>query len=573
MKACIPFLFLLLLLSGCSEPAKQEEAAKTPDTVYFGGDILTMEGDSAQYAEAVVVREGRILFVGSKEQALQFASENPEQIDLKGQTLLPGFIDAHGHLYMAGIQALAANLLPAPDGRGNDIASLIEVANKWKADNSAIIAKTGWILGFGYDESQLKEQRHPTAADLDKISKDTPVLFLHQSAHLAVINTKGLELSGITAETKDPAGGVIQRLKGSSQPNGVLEESAVMGPAFQLMKKVDDKGNETLVLAGQKSYARYGFTTAQEGRASKVACETYKRMSDSGTLVMDIYAYPDIQMELDYMKSNGVQAEYKNHFRIAGVKLSLDGSPSGKTAWLTKPYKVPPAGKKKDYKGYPAIPDPAALNSFVDEAYKNNWQIITHCNGDAAADAYIHAVRLAANKYGNENRRTVMIHAQTVREDQLDSMKQLKIMPSFFSMHTYYWGDWHRDETLGKERAYRISPTVSALHRGMIFTEHHDAPVAFPDALRVLHATVNRVSRSGDIIGPDQRVSTYTALQSITSWAAYQAFEENLKGTITAGKLADFVLLDKNPLKIDPMTITDISINATIKEGKTIYSK
>lgn len=166
-----------------------------------------------------------------------------------------------------------------------------------------------------------------------------------------------------------------------------------------------------------------------------------------------------------------------------------------------------------------------------------------------------------------------MIHAQTVREDQLDSMKQLKIMPSFFSMQTYYWGDWHRDETLGMERAYRISPTVSALNRGMIFTQHHDAPVAFRDALRVLHATVNRVSRSGDIIGPDQRVSTYTALQSITSWAAYQAFEEDLKGTISVGKLADFVILDKNPLKIDPMTLTDISINTTIKEGKTIYTK
>jgi hypothetical protein len=189
MRTCIPVLTLLLLLAACNEPIKKEAANTSPDTVYFGGDIITMEGDSAQYAEAVVVRDGKILFVGSKEQALKSASANPELIDLKEQTLLPGFIDAHGHLYMAGIQALAANLLPAPDGKGNDIASLIDVANQWKAANASIINKTGWILGFGYDESQLKEQRHPTAADLDKISKDTPVLFIHQSAHLAVVRS------------------------------------------------------------------------------------------------------------------------------------------------------------------------------------------------------------------------------------------------------------------------------------------------------------------------------------------------------------------------------------------------
>ena len=566
-------LSLAIFFGSCSQPDKQNKPAAIPSKIYFGGDIITMEGDSAVYAEAVVEREGKILFVGTKEEAIKTAGDGHQMVDLKGQTLLPGFIDAHGHLWMSGIQAVAANLLPAPDGSGNDIAALIAIANQWKAENADVIEKTGWIVGFGYDEAQLKESRHPTAAELDQVSKDTPVLFLHQSGHLAAVNTKGLEVSGINPDSEDPKGGVIQRIKGSKQPNGVLEETAVFAAAAALLSKVDDKGNEALILAGQKAYARYGFTTAQEGRATSVVCDTYKRMSDAGGLIMDVYAYPDIQMGLDYMKTHGVQAEYKNHFRVAGVKLSLDGSPSGKTAWLTEPYKVPPPGMSKDYKGYPAVPDNLVINDFVAEAFKNNWQIITHCNGDAAADAYIKAVGLAAAQYGNDDRRTVMIHAQTVREDQLDSMKVLGIIPSFFSMHTYYWGDWHRDETLGKDRAYRISPTVSARNRDMIFTQHHDAPVAFPDALRVLHSTVNRVSRSGDVIGPDQRVSPYVALKSITDWAAYQAFEEKRKGTLSVGKLADFVILDKNPLKIDPMKITDISINATIKEGKTIYSK
>ena len=287
-------------------------------TMYYGGDIITMEGDSANYAESVVVRDGKILFVGSKGDAMKAAGEGHQMVDLKGQTMLPGFIDAHGHLWMAGIQAVAANLLPAPDGKGNDIAALIAITNDWKAKNQEVIAKTGWIVGFGYDEAQLKENRHPTAAELDKVSKDTPVLFLHQSGHLAAVNSKGLEVSGISATTKDPPGGLIQRIKGTKQPNGVLEETAVFAPAGTMLKKVDEKGNEALILAGQKSYARYGFTTAQEGRATSVVVDTYKRMSAAGTLIMDVYAYPDIQMGLEYMQANGVQASYNNHFRVAG---------------------------------------------------------------------------------------------------------------------------------------------------------------------------------------------------------------------------------------------------------------
>ncbi|OYY07215.1 MAG: hydrolase, partial [Polynucleobacter sp. 35-46-11] len=421
----------------------------------------------------------------------------------------------------------------------------------------------------GYDDAQLKEKRHPFAVELDQISKDIPVMILHQSGHLASLNSKGLEVAGINENTPNPAGGIIRRLKGSNKPEGTLEESAMFGPLFKVFAKIDSTGNANIIRAGIASYTKFGFTTAQEGRASSAICESLKKMALANELPIDVYAYPDIQNELAYMLKTGTQANYSNHFRIAGVKLSSDGAIQGKTAFLSKPYKVPPEGASKDYRGYPAFPDTEAYNALVDAAFKNNWQIITHCNGDASGDMYIRAVRLAANKYGNNNRRSVMIHAQMAREDQLDSMKVLGIIPSFFAMHTFYWGDWHRDETIGKERAYRISPGVSTLKRGMIFTQHHDAPVAFPDALRVIHATVNRVSRSGDIIGPDQRVPVYTALKSITDWAAYQAFEENLKGTLRVGKLADFVILDKNPLKIDPMQITSLKVISTIKEGNT----
>lgn len=574
-KISILLTSITLAIAGCSEnpQTKQDAGSSTSSvsTVYHNGDIITMEGDSATYAEALVVRDGKILFVGSKTEALAAAGNDQQLVDLEGKTMLPGFIDAHGHIFASGIQSLAANLLPPPDGEGANIANIVSLTKEWAGSNQKIIDKIGWIIGFGYDDAQLQEKRHPTAAELDQISKDVPVMVLHQSGHLASLNTKGLEFAGITEATPDPPGGIIRRIKGSKKPEGTLEESAMFGPLFKVFAKIDSSGNANIIKAGIASYTKYGFTTAQEGRATSEVCESLKKMAAANELSVDIYAYPDIQNQLEYMLKTGSQSTYTNHFRIAGVKLSSDGAIQGKTAYLSKPYKVPPVGAKKDYRGYPAFPNEDEYNSLVDAAFKNNWQIITHCNGDASGDMYIRAVRLAADKYGKNDRRSVMIHAQMAREDQLDSMKVLGIMPSFFAMHTFYWGDWHRDETIGKERAYRISPAVSALKRGMIFTQHHDAPVAFPDAFRVLSATVNRVSRSGEVIGPDQRVPVYTALKSITDWAAYQAFEEKSKGTLKAGKLADLVILDKNPLKIPTMELSGLKVMSTIKEGKTIY--
>ncbi|TCB37537.1 amidohydrolase [Acinetobacter sp. ANC 4910] len=570
MKKILLTLPIVGALAACSTTPTQN--IPTNSQLYFNGDIVTMVGDKPQYAQAVLVENGKIAFVGDLAAAKNMAP-NSRQINLEGKTLLPGFIDAHGHAYNAGFQALASNLLAPPDGKVTDINSLIQNLNQWKADNKNIVGKYKWIIGFGYDDAQLKEQRHPTADDLDKISKDEPVLVIHQSGHLGAMNHKALELVGYNASTKDPDGGVIRRVKNSKEPNGVLEEMAFFQPLFSMMAKYDKDANKKIALAGVKSYLRFGYTTLQEGRATSDACETWKSLGQQNLLKVDVACYPDIQAQLPYLESEGVQKSYLNHFRIAGVKLSLDGSPQGRTAWLTKPYLTPPEGQSKTYVGYPAIPQESKVDKLVATAYEHNWQILAHTNGDAALDEYLTAVDKAAKKYGNDDRRTVAIHAQTARDDQLDSMKKLKIIPSFFAMHTYYWGDWHRDVTLGKERAYRISPGQTALNKGMIFTQHHDAPVALPNSIMILYATVNRISRSGDVIGPAERVSPYNALRSITSWAAYQYFEEDSKGTLEKGKLADLVVLDKNPLKVDPKTIKDIQVLQTIKEGNVVYQK
>jgi predicted amidohydrolase YtcJ len=557
-------IFGIITLISCKQD--QKEALINTAVVYTGGDIITMQGDLPEYAEAIVIKDGKIEFLGSAADAMKAAGKGHQMIDLEGKTMLPGFIDAHGHAFNSGMMEIAAPLLPAPDGNCNSISKLIENMKVWKDKNPNVIKKYNVILGMGYDDSQLEDQRHPTADDLDKISTEIPVLAVHQSNHLASMNHKALELVGYIKGVKDPKGGVIRRVPGTDIPNGVLEEMAFFMPLLKLMGQVDSTSNIALAKAGMNSYIKFGYTTAQEGRATRDACEIWKILGKSGELKIDVTAYPDLQVEMDYMLKEGTQKAYTNHYRTAGIKLSLDGSPQGKTAWLSKPYTSGPKGNV----GYPAIAEDAEVQRLIDTAFVHNWQILAHCNGDAAGDQYLNALSNAAKKYGSKGRRDVMIHAQTARFDQLDRMKELGVIPSFFGMHTYYWGDIHV-KNLGKERAYRISPAATAKKKGLIFTEHHDSPIVYPNSIMILHAVVNRTSRSGQVIGPDERISPYDALKSITSWAAYQCFEEDLKGELSVGKLADFVILDKNPLKVDPMTLKDIVVMETIKEGNSIF--
>ncbi|MFN3891464.1 MAG: amidohydrolase [Beijerinckiaceae bacterium] len=547
-------------------------SAPAVDTIYTGGAIVTVD-DARPSAEAVAVKDGRIVAVGSNADVMKLRQPQTAIVDIAGRTMIPGFIDAHGHMAQVGLAAVAANLLPPPDGGGDSIAALQKILRDWAA--GAVAKKYGLILGNGYDDAQLKEQRHPTRDDLDKVSTELPVVIIHQSGHLASLNSKALEMAGFNARTQDPAGGFIRRREGSSEPNGVLEETAMMAVFSNVFPKISSDEQLELLKAGQEAYVRYGQTTAQEGRAAPSQIPLYKLAAERGLLKIDVNVYPDIDMlvglkQTGLMKAPDVSPVHNRGFRIAGVKLNLDGSPQGKTAWLTQPYLKPPYGQGADYKGYATHTDAEAFDR-VRTAFINGWQILAHVNGDAAIQQFNDAVRAATNELGPADRRPVAIHAQTVRSDQLDAMKSLGIFPAMFPMHTFYWGDWHRDSVLGLPRAADISPTNWALQRGMLFSSHHDAPVTMPNTSRVFAATVNRVTRSGAVLGPDQRVEPIIALKSMTLWSAHQHFEENRKGSITPGKLADFAILDRNPLTADRVTLSEMTMLKTIKEDKVVY--
>lgn len=570
-KVIVGSIILLAgLIVGCS--AKEQSTESNGQAkLYHGGEILTMESDKPVYVQALVEQAGEIVFVGDKSTAVSLFSD-ASLVDLQGKTLLPGFIDGHGHVHAVGFQATSANLLPSPDGKGDSVEAIVELLKEYgeNPENKGFIETAGWIIGFGYDDAQL--DRYPTADDLDRVSKDVPVVIVHTSGHLSVVNNKGLEVSGINAASTDPAGGVIRRKKGSKQPNGILEETAHFQVLFPLMGALDDKTQDQMLLKGQEAYASFGYTTAQEGRATAKGLDAMMRAANKNELLLDVVAYADMSGNEEYLASEFASNAYQNQFRIAGVKLNLDGSPQGKTAWLTHPYHVVPDGLEAEYKGYPSFTDEQAAD-LVTKAFEHDWQILVHANGDAAIDQYINSIDIATKKHGNRDRRPVLIHGQTLRKDQIQKLVDLKIFPSLFPMHTFYWGDWHAESVLGQPRADFISPTKSVLDAGLKFTSHHDAPVARPNSFRVIDATVNRTTRSGKILGPTERVSVYVALKAMTEWAAYQHFEEGQKGTLTKGKVADLIILDRNPLKIKKADLQSIEVIETIKAGNTVFKR
>lgn len=573
MKKTIKSIFLSALFLGIATKGFGQQKA----TMYYNGDIVTMEGKAPVYAEAVVAKDGKIIFVGKKAEAMKAAGSNHSMVDLKGKTLLPAFVDGHGHFLNVGFTASVANLLPPPDGPGADYNSIVNAMNQYKnsADGKIMFKKFSWIIGNGYDDSQLKEGDHPKATDLDKVSTTAPVIIIHQSGHLAVINSFAMKMLGINKDTKDPAGGKYRR-NADGTPNGVLEEAAAFGILFPIMGKGDAEVNNMFVDKALVEYAKNGYLTVQDGRTTIEQMGQLADAADHKKFYLDVVSYPDVALPgvENTMKSTYYSAthQYKNHYRIGGVKLTLDGSPQGKTAWLSHPYHIPPQGENADYKGQGVMTDQQA-DDFIATAFKNKWQLLCHTNGDAAIDQYIKAVELAEKNYGYPDHRTVVIHGQTLRKDQIPDLVRLKMIPSLFPMHTFYWGDWHLNSVLGDPRASYISPMRDVIDAGLLPTSHHDAPVTFPNSMRVLDATVNRVTRSGKILGPDQRISAYEGLETLTSWAAIQYFEEKTKGTLTKGKLADFVILDKNPLKINPLDINKIKIVESVKEGKTVFKK
>ena len=463
------FLILLLLIS-----SSVLHSIEKADLIISSNKVILMTGHQKAQPLSIAIQNKKIVWIGSHTEAKKIQGQ---RIDYHNQAILPGFIDAHGHASYLAFATQVANIASPPVGEVKTIKDLQENLKKFIKDSN--LQPGEWVMGLGYDDSLLAEQRHPTKDDLDSVSTDHPIYLIHVSAHLGAANSMGLSLANINSESNDPPGGKIRRYENSLEPNGVFEETAAY-PLQQLAMSAykDPIGS---VKKAMDIYARNGITTAQDGASSQETIALMQAADAQGMINLDIISYPIGQNGLDQNLDSISFGNYTGRLKIGGIKLILDGSPQGKTAYLTEPYYKPPHSESDSYKGYPLIPQ-SEVSKWVKRYADLNIPIMAHANGDAAADMLIEAVK---NADITSDHRTIMIHAQTVREDQLDKMKELSIIPSYFSTHTFYWGDWHRDSVFGEDRAMRISPTKSTLNRKIPFTVHNDAPVVPPDMIRL----------------------------------------------------------------------------------------
>ncbi len=521
-------------------------------TIYFGGDIITLE--DSLYAEAIFVENGIIKDISSFE-TLNKKYKNATLVNLNGLTMLPAFIDAHSHLSSVGLTTSFANLKDAKsfDDIKNILLDFIHHNDLNKDD---------WVIGFGYDNNNLKENDHPDKFILDSLNIENPIILTHSSGHMGVVNQKGLDIFNITEKTKECPGGKIGRVKGSNEPNGYLEENYFISNCVNIYKPTKNK-LKTMMNKAQNIYASYGITTSQEGLLK----EKELNMLECSDNIIDIIGYVDIKNCPSLLKDNLLYfKKYNKNLKLLGYKAFLDGSPQGKTAWLTKPYE-----NEKSYKGYPIYEDLIVVE-FFKKAIVENVQILLHCNGDAACEQFIRCYKKAKEETMSKNNiRPVMIHAQLLRKDLLPLVKELDIIPSYFIAHTFYWGDTHI-KNLG-DRAYSISPLNSSQKLDIVYTLHQDSPVIMPNMIETIWCATNRVTKNGVSIGKDEIIDPIDAIKAITINASYQYFEEDIKGSIKIGKQANFVILSKNPLKIPKNEIRTIEILKTIKLDKIIFEK
>jgi hypothetical protein len=556
-------IFLFLIFAALIHPAYAEVA----DTVFINGVVLTVDSDNS-VEQAVAVTDGEISAVGSNTEIHKQVGKNTRVIDLAGKTMAPGFIDAHGHFLIAGRnKTMAVDLNAPPIGDIENMAQLIERVS----ERAKKTPKGEWIVGLGYDDTLLAEGRHPTRHDLDLMSAEHPIFLFHISLHFAVANTVGLEIANITSDTPQPEGGVVHKDEKTGEPTGLLEEGSAYFPAYRKALKPTLAQNLDAANVGARMYAKAGVTTAQDGAATEETIKVLYEAVRRGMMPIRLNLYP--RADATYRIMNGsisTKIDHPDMIQIGATKIIADGSIQGYTGYLRESYHVPYHGDEA-YRGYPTMPR-EKLTALVTDMYKHNRQVAIHGNGDAAIDDILHAIDVANRKYPNADARPVIIHAQMAQEDQLDQMKVLGIIPSFFSLHTYYWGDRHSSIFMGPERAARMSPSKSALERGIRFTVHCDTPVVPMEPLKLIWATVNRVSTGGAIIGSAQRVSVMDAIRATTINAAYQNFEEDVKGSIEVGKYADLVVLSEDP-RLYPTRIKDIEVVETFVGGRSVYRK
>ena len=556
-KIKLSILLIVTIFSVSSCTAYQTNNAKVSDeaiTLLVNADIVTMDPLKPS-ASAMAISGDRIVAIGSESEVRAAISGYGKFYNIEGRTVVPGFIESHDHMYMSSSQYEVTDVTPFTTPT---LAAALEKIKHTEPD------KDGWVVGFGADQELYEEKKGPTRDLLDDLFPNTPVVIFHLSGHGAFVNSAALHLAGVDETTTDPQGGYYEKDK-----NGRLTGYLSGQPAVYSVKNFPNPTPEIARIAAE-TRATKGVTTASEFAIMNIFVleglqEATSKPDFPVRIVGGLFStIPDFEEIAPRLKN------YENSlFKIPFIKTWTDGSIQGGTGHLSEGYYHHGMG------GEGATGSQDFFNKQVLRMYELGYSPAIHTNGDGAVDVALNAIEYARKTLGDKadkNIRPQLIHVQYTRPGQIERMAELKAYPTFFITHVYYYGDLHYEKSLGPERAQRLSAMGDAFRAGVTSAMHNDPPVTPVNPLLNMWIAVKRQSKSGRVLGADQAITPQQALEAYTINAAFQFGMEKDAGSLEVGKFADFVVLDLNPLKVDPDEIRNIRVLATVRGGLITYS-
>ena len=524
-----------------------------PDLILYNGNVITVE-TAMPRAEAIAVSRDRIVAVGSNTEVRAFAGATTRLIDLAGRTVVPGFIDAHSHPASAG----RAHLRQV-DADLRSIAA-IQAAIRERA------AKTPpgeWVLAFKYDDTKTSEGRFLTREDLDAATKEHPVYVEHRGGHSAYVNSLAFEKAGVTEQTEDPAGGKFVRDPSTGRLTGRVLETA-LGAFGKVIPDTYTRADfrEGVKLISQM-YAKSGVTSVHDAYGDPDDLRSYQDARDAGELLTRVYCLIGANA-LDRFIATGVRTGLGDEWvRVGAVKTTADGSISERTARLSQPY----VGRPDDF-GI-LVRNYDQLYAIAKKAHDAGWQIGIHANGDVAIDLVLKIYERLLAEAPRRDPRFRIEHCTVINDDLVRRIAKLGVIPNPFSTYVYFHGEKMRE--YGAERLNSMFAVRSFLDAGVKVTQTSDYPPGPFEPMMALQSSVTRTDMRGNVWGPKQRITVEEAIRVGTLHGAYASFEEHLKGSITPGKLADLVVLGRDPLREDPSTLITIPIERTMVGGRWVY--
>lgn len=549
----IILILTFFLICSCSMHSGKAPTGGQDVTLITNADIVTMDPQNPS-ADALAVSEGRIVAIGTEAQVRAAVGDYAKYYDLKGQTVVPGFFETHDHMFLSSSAIEITDVTPFTTPT---LAAALDKISHTQPN------KDGWILAFGADQELYQEKRGPTRDLLDKLFPNTPVMVFHLSGHGGFANSAALTIAGIDETTPDPAGGYYEKDK-AGKLTGYLSGQ----PALFTVMSYPNPTPETALLGAEERASKGVTTTSEFAIMNSFILDGLQKATSSPIFPVRVVGglfstAPGFEELAPRLKN------YENDLlAIPFIKTWTDGSIQGGTGDLTDGYYDTTMG------GDGAQGTQDFFNKQILRMYELGYWPAIHANGDGAVDTALNALEFVKESIGEDTynaSRPQIIHAQYTRPKQIDKMAELNVNPTFFITHVYYYGDLHYEKTLGPIRAERMSAMADAFRAGLHTSMHNDPPVTPVDPLLNIWIAVKRTSNTGRILGAGQAITPEQALKAYTIEAAYQFGMEKDAGSLEVGKFADFVVLDRNPLTVDPDEIRNIKIYATICGGRVTY--